>query len=225
MVPAPWLHTQLPWERIHTGDRHERPSQPHLAGSDQGLAHFQLGSALGQDPSLLLMLSPPAHKSKSLGQISKHLTTSSPEPPIRGQVPFFRRRSSWRVRGQVGFYLPFLLLPVRIPSPVSGAAGCNPTPEPAPHPPPPQPKGPAAPLALPECHITAPSRASVHLCPPCRQCRCCWPRWLRWPCWPLPRAPAPAARLDPTPPVGSQPPLWVDLDTPFSSHLGTFLSL
>lgn len=54
MVTAPLLYKQLPWERIHTGDKHERPGQPHLAltkpDSDQGLAHFQLGVSSGPGP-------------------------------------------------------------------------------------------------------------------------------------------------------------------------------
>lgn len=113
-----------------------------------------------------------------------------------------RRRGPGGLRGRLAFICLFLFLPSSFPTPVSGAACCNPTPAPAPHPPPLQPQGPAAPLALPECHITAPSRASAHLCPPCLQCRCCWLRCPCWSRWPLP--PTPAARLNPTTPVGSQ---------------------
>lgn len=134
MVPS--LHKQLPWERIYTGDWHARHDRPHFVVSDQGLAHFQVGSALGQDPSPLLVQAPSTHRPRFLSPISRDLMISSPEPPTAGQVPFWRRRGSWRGWGQVGFYLSSLLLP-SIPSPVSGTAGCNPTPAPAPRPPPP----------------------------------------------------------------------------------------
>lgn len=50
MVTAPLLYKQLPWERIHTGDRHERSGQSHLAASDEGMAHFQLGVSSGPGP-------------------------------------------------------------------------------------------------------------------------------------------------------------------------------
>lgn len=128
------LYKQLPWERFHTRDWHERPGRSHFASSNQGLACFQLGSALGQGPFPLLVLSP-THKPRLLRQITRDLMTSSPEPPTRGQVVFGRRRGSRRGKGQVGFYLPFLLLR-RIPSPVSDAASCNPIPAPAPRGPP-----------------------------------------------------------------------------------------
>lgn len=112
-------------------------------------------------------MSPPTHKSRFLGQISKHLMIISPEPPTRGQDPFLRRRGSWRVKEQVGFYLPFLFLPSSFSSPVSGAACCNPTPAPAPNPPP-QAAGPSSATRAPRVphHCALPRiRASVPTMP------------------------------------------------------------
>lgn len=69
-------------------DWHARPDRHHFAGSDQGLAHFQLGSALGQDPSPFLVQAPPTHKSRFFRPNQKGFDDQLPRASPRRASPF-----------------------------------------------------------------------------------------------------------------------------------------